>query len=137
MSVQIIREKKAHIPVSETNPPVNYVEAASVPCERVELSLEEIQQYYGLLEKICDDVFISSPKQVISSVKSVMITYKTFNPKSKSIEYMDREIVEKCLNSVRKNVTFFTRGYRYATVDVSLSSAEKSRELSDKTLKTE
>lgn len=102
-------------------------EVASVSCKIAEFSLIEIQLYYGLSKKIGADAFISSPKEVISSVKSLMIAYKISNSKSKSIEYMDTKIIEKCLAPAMKDVTFFTRDYRYATVEVRFSSVEKSR----------
>lgn len=63
--------------------------------------------------------------------------HKILNLKTKSIEFMDKEQIEKCLTSVMKDVTLFTRGYKFATIEVRFSSAEKAREVSNKTLKTE
>lgn len=62
MSVQIIEKKKAHVPESGKNLPMKYAEAASVPCEGVELSLKEFQQHYWQLKEMSGFGFISSLK---------------------------------------------------------------------------
>lgn len=64
-----------------------------------------------------------------------MITDKIFNPESKSIEYMNAELIEKCLTPVMKDSTFFNRHYSHATVEVRFSLVQKARELSDESLK--
>lgn len=45
--------------------------------------------------------------------------------------------MKKCLTPVMKDVTFFTRDYKFVTIEGRFSSADKTRELSDRTLKTE
>lgn len=44
----------------------NYAEAASVSCNKAELSVQKIQQYYGLLKNKGGDVFVSSPKKIVT-----------------------------------------------------------------------
>lgn len=64
MLVQIIRKREvaATEPISPSMDftlTMNYAEAASIPYNKVELSLKEIQQCYNLLKAKGRDIFIS------------------------------------------------------------------------------
>lgn len=60
MSIQIIKEKQ----VSAAKVPVSYAQVATVPSERVNLSLKEIQACYSMLSVNGGDIHISSPQEV-------------------------------------------------------------------------
>lgn len=134
MSVQIFPENVTRSP-PYSEPKKNYTQVVTVPCGRVDLSLEQIQPYYGLLKARGGDVMIASPPEILANLKNTTIVYKVFNPVSKIIEFL--EVIEKCLSLIMKYVTYFTRGTKYATIEVHFSASEKAREFSDKTLKTE
>lgn len=69
---------------------------------------------------------ISSP-----ILKNTTVAYKVVN-----IEVLDMENIEKRLALVMMNVTYYTRGSNYATVEVHFSSSENVQEFSDKTFNT-
>lgn len=88
MLVQTIRQKETPVPVTEPiSSPIdfisalNYAEATPVPFNKVELSLKEIHQCYGLLKSISGNVFILSSKKIVTSIKNKMIIYKIYNIK--------------------------------------------------------
>lgn len=62
--------------------------------------------------------------------------YKIFCPESKQIKFLDTGKIEKCLAPGLREVSFFTHGMEFATVEVHFSSVEGVRRPSDKTLKT-
>lgn len=66
-----------------------------------------------------------------------MIIDKIYNLDERQIEFADISTIKRYLAPVMKYVMFFKRGFKYATVEVWFSSGGKTREFSDKTLRTE
>lgn len=64
--------------------------------------------------------------------------YKVFDPVSKTIGFMnmDKGKIEACLVPFMKDVTYLTRGKKYATVEVRFSMAARAMEAATKSLTT-
>lgn len=75
----------------------DYAKVAEVRTEKVEMTLQQIQAFYGLLEVDGGDVHITSPQEVKSSVNSKTVVCKCFCPLSKKTEFLDNPKIWKCL----------------------------------------
>lgn len=74
-------------------------------------------------------------KQVIENTTSLMIVYEMYKVTAKCFGFVNEDVIEKCLDPVLQDTTYFARGHKFATVDISFGSEEKAKELYNKTLK--
>lgn len=90
MLVQIIKES-----LSLSCEMTNYAKAAANPSEMVELSLQDIQGYCGLLKKDIGNVHIKMPVKVKTVVTNTTIIYKDFCPVFKKVMFLDSDRIEE------------------------------------------
>lgn len=110
---------------------------SEVRTEKVELTLEQIQAFYGLLEVDGGNIHITSPHEVKTNVSSHTVMYKCFCPVSKKMKFLYNAKIWICLGPVLGDVSQVNRCEAYATVAVRFNTAENARRNWDKTLKTE
>lgn len=74
--------------------------------EKKEISLKEIQSYYGVMSLNGSAVKVASPKDITCRTKNVSIISKSYNPVTKMIE---NTIKEKCFARIWRDATYVMR----------------------------
>lgn len=73
--------------------PLNYAKVALIRTENVELTLQQLQAFYDLLEIDGGNVNDTSPQEIKSNINNRTVIYKCFCPLTKKIKFL-----KKCKN---------------------------------------
>lgn len=86
--------------------------------KKVKLDSNVMERSKKMIKKDRLHLKLVPPKKAADETRRKTITYRMLSVAKKKIEMASTEDTEKCLKNIKNEVTFYTRGKKYGTVDV-------------------